>query len=133
MEVLSLLVERLKSSLGLKSPSFVDLGLLKTMQLNQLASVYDHIKGRRCHLTDDSQQSLSCYRQTLLPRKLISLSKGTLEVNGQGSPDDEVPFTSKSVSSDKARWLSISGLALTNDDNDLLVCDSEAMHCQSCE
>ena len=127
MEVLSLLVERLKSSLGLKSPSFVGLGLLKTMQLNHLASVYDHIKGRRCHLTDDSQQSLSCYRQTLLPRKLISLSKGTLEVN------DEVPFTSKSVSSDKARWLSISGLALTNDDNDLLVCDSEAMHRQSCE
>ena len=67
------------------------------------------------YFTDDSQQLLSCYRQTPLPRKLISIAKG----------NDSVPFSPQSIPSDKGRWLSIAGLALTNDENYLLVCDSK--------
>ena len=40
------------------------------------------------YYTDDSNQSLSCYRQTPLPRKLIPISKGSAQVNDQGVPDD---------------------------------------------
>ena len=75
--------------------------------------------------TDDSQQSLSCYRQTPLPRKLISISKGSSQINDQAVPDDAVPFAPEWVPPDKARCLSISGLALTNDEKHLLVCDSK--------
>lgn len=69
------------------------------------------------HFTDDSQQSLSCYRQTPLPRKLIPIAKGNVFFNDQGAPADAVPFVPQSIPSDKGRWLSIAGLALTNDEN----------------
>ena len=77
------------------------------------------------YFTDDSQQSLSCYRQTPLPRKLISIAKGSVPFNDQGSPEDAVPFAPQSIPSDKGRWLSIAGVALTNDENHLLVGDSK--------
>ena len=77
------------------------------------------------YYTDDSNQSLSCYRQTPLPRKLIPISKGSAQVNDQGVPDDDVPFAPESVPSEKGKWVSISGLALTNGEQDLLVCDSK--------
>ena len=65
------------------------------------------------YFTDDSQQSLSCYRQKTLPSNLISISRRSSQINDQGVPDDAVPFTPECVPSDKARWLYISGLALT--------------------
>ena len=77
------------------------------------------------YYTDDSNQSLSCYRQTPLPRKLIPISKGSAQVNDQGVPDDNVPFTPESVPSEKGKWLSISGLALTNSEQDLLLYHSK--------
>ena len=76
------------------------------------------------YFTDDSQQSLSCYRQTPSPRNLISIAKGNVFFNDQGAPEDAVPFSPQSIPSDKGRWLSIAGLALTNDEKYLLVCDS---------
>ena len=45
--------------------------------------------------------------------------------NDQGVPEDCVTFAHQSIPSDKSRWLSIAGLALTNDENYLLVCDSK--------
>ena len=77
------------------------------------------------YFTDDSQQTLSSYRQTPLPRRLISIAKGNVFFNDQGVPEDSVPFAPQSIPSDKGRWLSIAGLALTNDENYLLVCDSK--------
>ena len=77
------------------------------------------------YYTDDSNQSLSCYRKTPLPQKLIPISKGSAQVNDQGVPHDDVPFAQESVPSEKGKWLSISGLALTNGKQDLLVCDSK--------
>ena len=56
-------------------------------------------------------------------RKLISIAKGNVFFNDQGAPEDFVPFAPQSIPSDKGRWLSIAGLALTNDENYLLVCD----------
>ena len=75
------------------------------------------------YYTDDSNQSLSCYRQTPLPRKLIPISKGSAQVNHQGVPDDDVSLAPESAHSEKGKWLSISGLALTNGEQDLLVFD----------
>ena len=77
------------------------------------------------YFTDDSQQSLSCYRQTPLPRQLISIAKGNVFFNDQGAPEDSVPFEPQSIPSDKGRWLSIAGLAITKNENYLLVCDSK--------
>ena len=56
-------------------------------------------------------------------RKLISIATGNVFFNDQGAPEDFVPFAPQSVPSDKGRWLSIAGLAPTNDENYLLVCD----------
>ena len=77
------------------------------------------------YFTDDSQQTLSSYRQTPLPRRLISIAKGNVFFNDQGVPEDSVPFAPQSIPSDKGRCVSIAGLALTNDENYLLVCDSK--------
>ena len=46
-------------------------------------------------------------------------------MNDQGVPDDDVPFAPDSVPQRKERRLSISGLALTNGEQDLLVCHSK--------
>lgn len=45
--------------------------------------------------------------------------------NDQGAPEDAVPSAPQSILSDKGRWLSIAGLALTNDEKYLLVGDSK--------
>ena len=45
--------------------------------------------------------------------------------NDQGAPEDAVPFAPQSIPSDKGRWLSFAGLALTNDEKYLLVGDSK--------
>lgn len=60
--------------------------------------------------------TLSCYRQTPLPRKLISIAKGNVILNNQGAPEDAVPSAPQSIPSGKSRWLSIAGLALPNDE-----------------
>ena len=41
----------------------------------------DMSKAGVVYFTDDSQQSLSCYRQTPLPRKLIFIAKGNVFFN----------------------------------------------------
>ena len=36
--------------------------------------------------------------------------------NDQGVPEDAVPFAPQSILSDKERWLSFAGVALTNEE-----------------
>lgn len=58
--------------------------------------------------------------KTPLPGKLIPISKGSAQVNDQGVSVDDVPFAPESVSLEKGKWLSISGLALTNGEQNYL-------------
>ena len=68
--------------------------------------------------TDDTNNSLVCYRQTPLPRKLIVLSYIAAE------EEDNVPDAPNKVRCDQAKWKEIGGLALCDEDCKLIVLDS---------
>ena len=65
--------------------------------------------------TDDTNNSLVCYRQTPLPRKLIALSHIAAE------EEDNVPDAPNKVRCDQAKWKEIGGLALCDEDCKLIV------------
>ena len=68
--------------------------------------------------TDDTNNSLVCYRQTPLPQKLIVLSHIAAE------EEDNVPDAPNKVRCDQAKWKEIGGLALCDEDWKLIVLDS---------
>ena len=59
--------------------------------------------------TDDTNNSLGCYQQTPLPRKLILLSHIAAE------EEDNVPDAPNKVRCDEAKWKEIGGLALCDE------------------
>ena len=69
--------------------------------------------------TDDTNNSLVCYRQTPLPRKLTELSHIAAE-----EEDNNVPDAPNKVRCDQAKWKEIGGLALCDEDCKLIVLHS---------
>ena len=71
--------------------------------------------------TDQTKNWIAFYRQTPLPRKLITISGGVSE------DTENVPLALEKVNCKLAKWNSVTGLAFVDDETKLIVLDTKLL------